>query len=154
MKRISSVVVSATAALALLLAGCGSDEEAGEASDLRKGVTATTETGDTSNTTRPSESTESESEPKPPANTEEPRTPATEKDEDTPSAASDTTCARFKALDEDAQKALVERILADHPESSFAGSPNVALGTAKLVCNAGSLADTPVALAAGLIPEN
>lgn len=154
MKRISSVIVSATAALALLLAGCGSDEEAGEANGLRKGVTAASETTDTSDSTRPSGSTESESEAKPPANTEEPRTLTTGTDEDTPAAASDTTCAQFKALAEDAQKALVERILAEHPESSFAGSPNVALGTAKLVCNAGSLADTPVALAAGLIPKN
>lgn len=114
MKRISSVVVSAGAAFALLLAGCGADEEADEANGLRKGVAATTE----------------------------------------PAAASDTTCAQFKDLAEDAQKALVERVLAEHPESTFAGSPNVALGTAKLVCNAGSLADTPVARAAGLVPKN
>lgn len=154
MKRISPVVVSATAALALLLAGCGSDEEAGEASGPSKGMTAASETADISNTTRSDHSTESEPEPETPANTEEPRTPPAGVNEGTPAAASDTTCTQFKALDEGAQKALVERILAEHPESSFAGSPNVALGTAKLVCNAGSLADTPVAHAAGLIPKN
>ncbi|HLS77890.1 MAG TPA: hypothetical protein VK083_13990 [Nocardia sp.] len=62
-----------------------------------------------------------------------------------------TTCAEFKELDTEAEKAVVEAILAEHPESQYAGSPNVALGTAKLVCLAAANADKTVAEAAGLL---
>lgn len=97
MKRISAIV-SATAAVAFLLAGCGSNEE-------------------------------------------------------TAPDAAQTTCREFKELDNDAQKSLIEQILTENPDSPFSGSPNVALGTAKLVCNAESVADTPVADAAGILVD-
>lgn len=151
MKRISSVVVPATAALALLLAGCGSDDRADETNAAPASAAATSEAADPSQTARPDDSAESEPESETPVDTDE--TP-TDPGEAAPTTASDTTCAQFKALDEDEQKALIEQILAEHPESSFVGSPNVALGTAILVCNASNLADTPVAGAAGLIRKN
>lgn len=62
-----------------------------------------------------------------------------------------TTCAEFKTLDTEAEKAVVEAILAEHPDSQYAGSPNVALGTAKLVCLAEANANKTVAEAAGLL---
>ncbi|WP_040799157.1 hypothetical protein [Nocardia higoensis] len=62
-----------------------------------------------------------------------------------------TTCAEFKTLDTEAEQAVVEAILTEHPDSQYAGSPNVALGTAKLVCLAEANADKTVAEAAGLL---
>ncbi|RJO76666.1 hypothetical protein D5S18_10345 [Nocardia panacis] len=66
-------------------------------------------------------------------------------------AASKITCGEFKSMNEAAEKSVIEQILAEHPDSSFAGSPNVALGTAKLVCLSASAADTPVAVAAKIV---
>ncbi|WP_063711931.1 hypothetical protein [Nocardia sp. BMG111209] len=64
--------------------------------------------------------------------------------------ASRTPCSQFKALDVDAEKTLMNQVLAENPGSKFEGSPNVALGTAKLVCLSASRADTPVAVAIGI----
>ncbi|MBF6175371.1 hypothetical protein IU476_28295 [Nocardia blacklockiae] len=64
--------------------------------------------------------------------------------------ASRTTCGEFKNLDTDGEKSLMEQMLAENPGSKFEGSPNVALGTAKLVCLSGSQAETPVAVAIGI----
>ncbi|WP_280193116.1 hypothetical protein [Nocardia farcinica] len=65
--------------------------------------------------------------------------------------AAQTTCAEFKNLDTEAEKAVVEAILAENPDSPYAGSPNVALGTAKLVCLSEANAGKTVAVAAGLL---
>ncbi|MBF6186882.1 hypothetical protein IU468_01000 [Nocardia farcinica] len=65
--------------------------------------------------------------------------------------AAQTTCAEFKNLDTEAEKAVVEAILAENPDSPYAGSPNVALGTAKLVCLSEANAGKTVAAAAGLL---
>ncbi|MCM6777420.1 hypothetical protein NDR87_28425 [Nocardia sp. CDC159] len=64
--------------------------------------------------------------------------------------ASRTTCNEFKTLDTDAEKSLIEKVLAENPGSKLDGNPNLALGTAKLVCLAASQADKPVAVAIGI----
>ncbi|WP_280236384.1 hypothetical protein [Nocardia cyriacigeorgica] len=138
MKRIPATILS-VGAMALLLAGCGPDETT-EANGLRKGTTDTSSAATTTAATTSAESSETSSAPT-----------TTRTGGDTSGAASQTTCAEFKELDIAGQKALIEQILVEHPESTFAGSPNVALGTAKLVCLSDSLADTPVAEAAGIV---
>jgi len=70
---------------------------------------------------------------------------------DTADTTAQTTCAEFKALDSEAETAVVDAILAENPDSLYAGSPNVALGTAKLVCLADANASKTVAEAAGLL---
>lgn len=72
----------------------------------------------------------------------------------TPKAAASAsmTCAQFKELDGDGEKQAIDQILAANPGSPFEGSPNVALGTAKLVCLAPGNADKTVAEAAGITP--
>ncbi|MFR9750665.1 hypothetical protein ACL02S_06470 [Nocardia sp. 004] len=76
-------------------------------------------------------------------------------DTSTPSlgTASSTTCGKFKELDTDDERALIEQILAENPGNPLEGSPNVALGTAKLVCLSSSVNDTPVAIATGIVPK-
>ncbi|MBF6329168.1 hypothetical protein IU452_11625 [Nocardia transvalensis] len=64
--------------------------------------------------------------------------------------ASQTTCAEFRKMDTDGEKALIEKILAENPGSKLDGNPSIALGTAKLVCLASSQADNPVAVAIGV----
>ncbi|GAB2701078.1 hypothetical protein GCM10027089_23870 [Nocardia thraciensis] len=67
--------------------------------------------------------------------------------------ASQTTCGEFKTLDTEGEKSLMDSLLAENPGSKFEGSPNVALGTAKLVCLAESQADKPVAVAIGMAEQ-
>jgi hypothetical protein len=67
--------------------------------------------------------------------------------------ASRTPCSTFKNMDTDAEKALVEKVLAENPGSRYAGSPDVALGTAKLVCLAHSEQNQPVAVAVGIVQQ-
>ncbi|RDI59741.1 hypothetical protein [Nocardia pseudobrasiliensis] len=64
--------------------------------------------------------------------------------------ASSTTCSTFKTLGADGEKTLIEKVLAENPGSKLDGNPNLALGTAKLVCLASSQADKPVAVAIGI----
>lgn len=143
MKRTSAIALAA-GAVVLLLAGCGGSDESAEANGLRKGTTGTS-----SSVPQPTGTSTGTSSP-PTTGGGAATTPAKTVD---PSLgpASRTTCGEFKALDSVAEKALIEQILAENPNSSFAGSPNVALGTAKLVCLAPSNADTPVATAAGIV---
>ncbi len=149
MKRISTVVLAATATTALMLTGCSSEEPA-EASGLRKN-TATgqtspqtgSETGDTNETPAPGESPEASEAPA--------QTSAAEEEAPVPERASDTTCAQFAQLDEPEQQQLVQTILAENPDSTFVGNPNAALGTAKLVCNSSKLADQKVAVVSGIV---
>ncbi|MFG1790195.1 hypothetical protein [Nocardia sp. NPDC049149] len=143
MKRTSALVLAIGTA-ALLLAGCGgSSNDAVDANGLRKGSSATSTT---SAAAKPSTSAAA------PSSTGTP--PTSKSDTGASGAASKTTCAEFKTLDTDAEKALIERILAENPDSKFAGSPNVALGTAKLVCLSGSAANTSVAVAVGIVPKD
>ncbi|MFB7876681.1 hypothetical protein ACFC06_15620 [Nocardia sp. NPDC056064] len=122
MKRISLAVLAA-GALTLTLAGCGSgDDSADDASGLRKGTPSASVSATT---------------------TAAPTTQA---------AAGGITCAEFKTLDSEGEKAAIEKLLADNPGGPFEGSPNVALGTAKLVCLAPGNADKTVAEAAGIKP--
>lgn len=145
MKRISAAVLAAGVA-ALVVTGCGPDEST-DPSGLRKGTTATvTSTAASGTTAAPEESTAPES--------AEDEAPTTAPGGAAPAGSpSEITCAEFRKLDVDAEKAVIEQILAKHPDSPFAGSPNVALGTAKLVCLSDSVADEPVATAAGLVAE-
>ncbi|WP_446225313.1 hypothetical protein ACTWPB_09580 [Nocardia sp. IBHARD005] len=126
MNRISLVVLAA-GALTLTLFGCGSGDDSADASGLRKGT--------------PSSSA--------PATTTAPTSSAA------PTAAAvsaDITCTQFKSLDADGEKKAIEEILAENPGGPFDGSPNVALGTVKLVCLVPANADKPVADAAGMKP--
>lgn len=153
MKRISTAVLAAAAAAALVLSGCSSEDEPAEASGLRKNTATAqtapqTESGDgaTAETTAPgAEQTPAQS----------PETTATEDDSagDAPAAdrPSDTTCGQFAQLDEPQQQQLIGQILAENPDSAFVGNPNAALGTAKLVCNSQKLADQKVAVVAGIV---
>ncbi|WP_069160752.1 hypothetical protein [Nocardia altamirensis] len=142
MKRTSALVLAIGTA-ALLLAGCGgSSNDAADANGLRKGSSATSTT---SAAAKPSTSAAASSTGTP---------PASKSDTGASGAASKTTCAEFKTLDTNAEKALIEQILAENPDSKFAGSPNVALGTAKLVCLSGSAANTSVAVAVGILPKD
>ncbi|MET8774223.1 hypothetical protein AB0H49_23810 [Nocardia sp. NPDC050713] len=140
MKRIS-VIVLAAGAVALAATGCGGSDESSDASGLRKGSTGTSASATQAPTTTVSAPTTPDS------------APATTESADTSGLgpASRTTCGEFKELDGEAEKRVIEQILAENPESSFAGSPNVALGTAKLVCLSPSNADKPVAVAARII---
>ncbi|MBC7301288.1 MAG: hypothetical protein H5T78_10055 [Nocardia sp.] len=109
--------------MALTLVGCGSGDESAEASGLRKGT--------------PSSSA-------PATTTAAATSPA--------AAGADITCAQFQTLDSDGEKKAIDQILAAHPGGPFDGSPNVALGTVKLVCLVPANADKPVADAAGMKP--
>ncbi|MGI5222684.1 hypothetical protein [Nocardia sp. CA-290969] len=148
MKRISTVVVAATAFAALVLSGCSAEDEPAEASGLRKNTATGQSTPATESASAPTET------PAPSENTETAEAPAqTTAAEETPVSgrASDTTCAQFAQLDEPDQQKLVHDILAENPESAFVGNPNAALGTAKLVCNSSKLADQKVAVVSGIV---
>ncbi|MBF6546463.1 hypothetical protein [Nocardia brasiliensis] len=134
MKRTSAIVLAA-GTVALVLAGCGQSST------------------DSSTADGPRSSSAAAAAPSAPAGASNSATPGNTA---SGSAAdpSKTTCAEFKKLDNEAEKALIEQLLAQHPDSTFAGSPNVALGTAKLVCLSGSVAETPVAVAAGIVAKN
>ncbi|WP_280271071.1 hypothetical protein [Nocardia wallacei] len=138
MKRLSATAV-VLSALALGLTACGGNDDSGtDAAGLRRNAPST------SAAPAPPES------PAPPEPPAPPPTTAAGSGNAALGPASQTTCGEFKTLDTDAEKSLLERILAENPGSKFDGSPNVALGTAKLVCLAGSQADTPVAEAIGI----
>ncbi|WP_067653927.1 hypothetical protein [Nocardia harenae] len=140
MARLSAAVLAA-GVLALVVSGCGPDESA-DANGLRKGST-----GAAASTTAASSSTAASSTAAAPSSAAGTTTPAA-----APSGTgADITCADFRKLETDQEKAVIELILAENPDSPFAGSPNVALGTAKLVCLSPSVADEPVATAAGLV---
>jgi|GEM_PF-7035218 len=64
--------------------------------------------------------------------------------------ASRTLCSKFRNMDIDSEKALVEKVLVENPGSKFDGSPDVALGTAKLVCLAHSEQNQPLSVAIGI----
>ncbi|TLF70675.1 hypothetical protein FEK33_04110 [Nocardia asteroides NBRC 15531] len=115
--------------MCLTVAGCGSDDAA-DASGLRKG-TPTSSVSASATTTKPASGA--------------PTTPKA-------AASASMTCAQFKELDGDGEKQAIDQILAANPGSPFEGSPNVALGTAKLVCLAPGNADKTVAEAAGITP--
>ncbi|MEU8900769.1 hypothetical protein [Nocardia sp. NPDC048505] len=136
MKRIS-VMVLAAGAVALTLTACGGSDDSSDASGLRKGGSLT--------------SASSASPASSPTSTASAAASTSAVDTSKLGTASRTSCGDFKALDANAQKSLIEEILAENPESTFAGSPNVALGTAKLVCLAGSNASKPVAIAANIV---
>ncbi|MFD4427772.1 hypothetical protein [Nocardia sp. NPDC058497] len=123
MNRISLVVLAA-GALCLTVAGCGSDD-ATDANGLRKGTPTSSASA---SATTPAATTAA------------------------PAAGATVTCAQFNELDGDGEKQAIEQILAAHPGGPFEGSPNVALGTAKLVCLAPGNADKTVAEAAGMKP--
>ncbi|MGW4847864.1 hypothetical protein [Nocardia brasiliensis] len=137
MKRTSAIVLAA-GTVALVLAGCGQSSTDSSAADGPR---------------QSSSSSAAAAAPSAPAGASNSATPGNT----APGGATDpakTTCAEFKKLDNEAEKALIEQLLAQHPDSTFAGSPNVALGTAKLVCLSGSVAETPVAVAAGIVAKN
>ncbi|WP_227997352.1 hypothetical protein [Nocardia australiensis] len=127
MKRTSTVALAVGAA-ALLLTGCGGSDESTDANDLREGNTGASTSA-------------------------APTTPANTGGGGNGGAVSQTTCAQWQALDSNAQMTLINQILAENPDSPFAGSPNVALGTAKLVCLAPNNADKTVVEAAGITEQ-
>lgn len=130
MNRISTAVLTA-GALALVLVGCDSGEESAEASGLRKGTPdSTTSEPAAAPTTGAASSSTTSSNAAP--------TPA-------PGLDAQITCAEFQQLDSDREKQAIELILAGNPGNQFEGSPNVALGTVKLLCHAPGNADKPVA---------
>ncbi|MFD5175243.1 hypothetical protein ACFWM1_05485 [Nocardia sp. NPDC058379] len=128
MNRISLVVLAA-GALCLTVAGCGSDDTA-DASGLRKGTPTSSASASATTTTKAGATTTSSA----------------------AATGAKITCGQFKELDTDGEKQAIEQILAANPGSPFEGSPNVALGTAKLVCLAPGNADKTVAEAAGITP--
>ncbi|MEV0028607.1 hypothetical protein [Nocardia sp. NPDC050793] len=139
MKRIS-VIVLAVGTVALAATGCGGSDESSDASGLRKGTPGTSASATHAPTTTASAPVTSNS-----------AAATAQADTSGLGPASRTTCGEFKWLDADAEKRVIEEILAENPDSAFAGSPNVALGTAKLVCLSPSNADKPVAVAARII---
>ncbi|MEV0249362.1 hypothetical protein AB0H76_22375 [Nocardia sp. NPDC050712] len=139
MKRISVMVLTA-GAVALTLTACGGSDDSSDASGLRKGGSVTSAASTSASSGNASAPTSAAA-------------PTSAIDTSKLGTASRTTCGDFKLLDAESQKSLVEEILSENPESSFAGSPNVALGTAKLVCLAGSNANKPVAVAANIVTQ-
>ncbi|MFF3574648.1 MULTISPECIES: hypothetical protein [Nocardia] len=51
------------------------------------------------------------------------------------------------------ETSLVKKVLAENPGSKLDGSPNVALGTARLVCLASSEQNKPIAVAIGVAEQ-
>ncbi|MEU0871106.1 hypothetical protein [Nocardia brasiliensis] len=138
MKRTSAIVLAA-GTVALVLAGCGQSSTDSSTADGPR---------------QSSSSSAAAAAPSAPAGASNSATPGNTAPGSAAADPSKTTCAEFKKLDNEAEKALIEQLLAQHPDSTFAGSPNVALGTAKLVCLSGSVAETPVAVAAGIVAKN
>ncbi|WP_040784165.1 hypothetical protein [Nocardia pneumoniae] len=141
MKRTSAIVL-AVGTVGFLLAGCGGADESTAANGLRTGASSTSTPARTS--TAPIAA------PNADTGTDAPVTTMKEGNSSL-GPASSTTCGEFKKLDSDGEKALIEQILAENPGGPFEGSPNVALGTAKLVCLSPSVAGTSVAVAAGIV---
>jgi hypothetical protein len=147
MKRVTATAL-ATGAVVFALTGCGgSDNTNTDANGLRKGETGTSTPAATTTAARPTGTA--------PTTTDgAPTTTKAAVDTSSLGPASRTTCADFKKLDSTGEKTLIEQVLAENPDSPFEGSPNVALGTAKLVCLAPTYADTPVVIAAGIVEKN
>ncbi|MEU2033042.1 hypothetical protein [Nocardia amamiensis] len=145
MKRTSAIVL-AVGTVGFLLAGCGGADESTASNGLRQGASSTSASAPARTSTAPT------APPNADAGTD---APVTTMKEGTSSlgTASSTTCGEFKKLDTDGEKALIEQILAENPGGPFEGSPNVALGTAKLVCLSPSVAGTSVAVAAGIVKK-
>ncbi|MEU0542367.1 hypothetical protein [Nocardia sp. NPDC005978] len=140
MKRIF-VGALAAGALVLGLSACGSDTSTGAASTSESAsVTAAaaqvTATAVTTPAAPPVE---------PPA-----AAPVTTviKKNSAPNGAQ-TTCGEFRELDGDTEIQVIQQVLAANPGSKFAGSPNVALSTAKLVCGEANSAGAVMADAIG-----
>jgi hypothetical protein len=131
-------LMSAVAALAaaLTLAACGHDSST-DASGLRNNASATATRGSSGLPATPAPVTSAAAGSATPGAAPAP-----------PSAR--TTCGEFKSMDTESEKTVVAKVLEENPGSKFEGSPNVALGTAKLVCLSSSRADTPVAVAIGV----
>ncbi|UGT40887.1 hypothetical protein LTV02_33750 [Nocardia yamanashiensis] len=138
MKR-TFVIALAAGAMVLGLAGCGSDTKS--ASTESNGVRQ-----ESSTAVKTSAATSSVVTPpvEPPAHAA--TTTAAAKKTTAPNGAK-TTCGEFRDLDEATEKAVITQILNANPGSALDGSPNVALGTAKLACLSAGYANTPVAVA-------
>ncbi|WP_433563577.1 hypothetical protein ACQP1O_40730 [Nocardia sp. CA-151230] len=144
MKRLS-IVALAAGAMALTLAGCGSDKSS-DANGLKQAGTTTA-----ARITSAGASTTTAAAPvQPPA---EAPTSATAAKKTAAPAGAQTTCGDFRDLTEDAEKQVIDQVLAANPGSFLDGSPNVALGTAKLACLASTYANTPVAVAIRVAPK-
>ncbi|PSR60083.1 hypothetical protein C8258_28670 [Nocardia sp. MDA0666] len=129
--------------MTVALTGCGGDDHSSaDANGLRRNGSAVATSAPAPASTTPA--------PAPP--TEAPGTTAHPENSGL-GPASATTCDEFRKLDIEGEKSLMDRILAENPGSKFDGSPNVALGTAKLVCLSKSEADKPVAVAIGMVTE-
>ncbi|NKY87109.1 hypothetical protein [Nocardia veterana] len=142
MKRLTAAAV-ALGALTVALTACGDDHSATDANGLRRNGSAVA----TSAAQVPPTSAAASSAPA------EAPSPTAQPNNSSLGKASQTTCGEFRKLDIEGEKSLMDRILAENPGSKFEGSPNVALGTAKLVCLAKSEADKPVAVAIGIATE-
>ncbi len=142
-KRVTAIAL-ATGAVAVALAGCGSSNDSStDANGLGKG----TSTPATTTSARPGGVA-------PTTGADAPTTIKTTANYPSLGPSSSTTCGEFKKLDGTGEKELIEKVLAENPGSEFEGSPNVALGTAKLVCLAPTYADTPIAVAAGIVAKD
>ncbi|AYF77261.1 hypothetical protein D7D52_29420 [Nocardia yunnanensis] len=131
--------------MALSLAGCGSDKS-GESNSLKQAGTTTT-----ARTLSPVASSAPAAAPiQPPANAP---TSATAAKKTAAPAGAATTCGDFRDLTDDAERQVIDQVLAANPGSFLDGSPNVALGTAKLACLATAYANTPVAVAIRVAPK-
>ncbi|MEC3958679.1 hypothetical protein VMT65_36975 [Nocardia sp. CDC153] len=144
MKRLS-IVALAAGAMALSLAGCGSDKS-GDANGLKQAGTTTT--------ARPltpvASTTAAAPVVQPPADA--PTSVTVAKKSSAPAGAQ-TTCGDFRDLTDDAEKQVIDQILAAHPGSFLEGNANMALGTAKLACLASTYANMPVAVAIRVAPK-
>ncbi|MFE3191086.1 hypothetical protein ACFXHA_18890 [Nocardia sp. NPDC059240] len=143
MKRLS-IVALAAGAMALSLVGCGSDKS-GDTSGLKQAATSTA-----ARTTAPAASTSATTPFTEPAAAP---TSATVVKKTSAPAGAQTTCGDFRDLTDDTEKQVIDQILAANPGSFLDGSPNVALGTAKLACLATTYANTPVAVAIRVAPK-
>jgi hypothetical protein len=146
MKRIA---VLAVAAGALTLAACGGNDSATSASGLRQKAPVSSAATVVPGGAAPVASATSAPETPAAAGTSAAATTSAVA-AGSLGPASRTPCGQFKTMDVDAEKALMTQVLAENPGSKYDGSPNVALGTAKLVCLSSSRADTPVAVAIGI----
>lgn len=151
MKRLSMVALTAGAmalTLGAALTGCGSDQ-AGSGNGLKQAAT-TTAAARTTNAAATTSAAPAESPIDAPAAA--PTAATVAKKTSAPNGAQ-TTCADFRDLTEDAEKQVIQQVLAAHPGSFLDGSPAAALSTAKLACLAATYANTPVAVAIRVAPK-
>ncbi|MFJ4658465.1 hypothetical protein ACIP5Y_44955 [Nocardia sp. NPDC088792] len=150
MKR-SSIVALAAGAMVLSLAGCGSGKST-PADGVRQATSTTAaKTASTANSapvlpTTAAATTSAAPLIEPPAAA--PVTASVAQQTTAPNGAQ-TDCHDFLQLTEDTEKQVIGQILAANPGSKFDGSPNVALGTARLACTVADYAKSPVAVAIG-----